>query len=52
MNITSLLPEDVPPGTCDYSVLVNEDDIYTVVMSVNNIIGSSKKTTSNPFSKL
>ena len=41
------------PDICkDYTIPVSEDNMYTVEMSVNNIIGSSEKTTSDPFSKL
>ena len=49
----SILSEDILP-TCDgYTTApVSEDNIYTVEMSVNNIVGSSEKTTSSPFSKL
>ena len=53
MNIISVLSEDILPATCDgYTAPVSEDNIYTVEMSVNNIIGSSEKRTSDPFSKL
>ena len=45
-----LLSVDVPIDTCVYNASVNEDNIYTVEMSVNNIIGSTK-TTADPFSK-
>ena len=45
-----LLSADITPGTCDYNIPVSEDNIYTVEMSVNNIIGSTK-TTADPFSK-
>ena len=51
MNIISVLSEDILPDTCDYNILASEDNIYTVEMSVNNIIGSSEKRTSDPFSK-
>ena len=50
VNIMGLLSVDVPVGTCDYTIPVSEDNIYTVEMSVNNIIGSTK-TTADPFSK-
>ena len=52
INIISVLSEDISADTCDYNVPVSEDSIYTVEMSVNIIIGSSKKRTSDPFSKL
>ena len=45
-----LLLTNITPDTCDYTTLVSEDNIYTVEMSVNNIIGSNK-TTGPPFSK-
>ena len=45
INIISILSED----TCDYNIPVSEDNIYTVEMSVNNIIGSSEKTTFSKF---
>ena len=45
-----LLSEDITPGTCNYTIPVSEDDIYTVEMSVNNIIGRNI-TTALPFSK-
>ena len=51
INMISFLSKDILP-TCDYDILVSEDNIYTVEMSVNNIIGSSEKRTSDPFSKL
>ena len=51
INMISVLSEDITTDTCDYNIPVSEDDIYTVEVSVNNIIGSSKKTTSDPFSK-
>ena len=50
LNIMGLLSVDITPGTCDYTIPVSEDNIYTVEMSVNNIIGSNK-TTAPPFSK-
>ena len=52
VEITDLSPVNITTDTCEYSIPVSEDNIYTVKMSVNNIIGSSEKTTSNPFSKL
>ena len=45
-----LLSEDITPGTCNYTIPVSEDNIYTVEMSVNNIIGRNI-TTAPPFSK-
>ena len=45
-----LLSVDITPDTCDYNTPVSEDNIYTVEMSVNNIIGGTK-TTADPFSK-
>ena len=45
-----LLSVDVPIDTCVYNTPVNEDYIYTVEVSVSNIIGSTK-TTADPFSK-
>ena len=51
INIISVLSENISTDTCDYTVPVSEDGSYTVEMSVNNIIGSSEKTTSDPFSK-
>ena len=50
VNIMDLLSVDVPIDTCDYTTSVSEDNTYTVEMSVNNIIGSTK-TTADPFSK-
>ena len=50
VTIMDLLSADITPGTCDYTIPVDEDNIYTVEMSVNNIIGSNK-TTAPPFSK-
>ena len=52
INMTSILSEDILLDTCDYNILVSEGESYTVEMSVNNIIGSSEKRTSDPFSKL
>ena len=49
-NIMGLLLMHITPDTCDYNIPVNEDNIYTVEMSVNNFIGSNK-TTAPPFSK-
>ena len=43
-------PVNITTDTCDYNTSVSEDNIYTVEMSVNNIIGSTK-TTADPFSK-
>ena len=51
VNIMGLLSENITPDTCDYNIPVSEDNIYTIEMSVNNISGSSEKTTSDPFSK-
>ena len=45
-----LLSVDIPIDTCDYTTSVSEDNIYTVEVSVNNIIGSTK-TTADTFSK-
>ena len=45
-----LLSVDVPIDTCNYTIPVDENNTYTVEMSVNNIIGSNK-TTAPPFSK-
>ena len=50
VNITGLLLMDITPDTCDYNIRVSEDNIYTVEMSVNNIIGRNI-TTAPPFSK-
>ena len=50
VNIMGLLSENITTDTCDYNIPVSEDDIYTVEMSVNNIIGSTKPT-ADPFSK-
>ena len=50
VNTTDPFSVDVSPDTCDYTIQVSEDNIYTVEMSVNNIIGSTK-TTAPPFSK-
>ena len=53
MNMISVLSENITIDTCDYTTPVSEDNIpgvYTVEMSVNNIIGSTK-TTSDPFSE-
>ena len=52
MEITDLSPVNITTDTCDYTVPVSEGESYTVEMSVNNIIGSSEKTTAGPFSKL
>ena len=51
MEITDLSPVNITTDTCDYTIPVSEDNIYTVEMSVNNMIGSSEKTSSDPFSK-
>ena len=53
INMISVLSEDILPDTCDgyTTATLSEDNMYTVEMSVNNIIGSSEKTTSDPFSK-
>ena len=50
VNIMGLLSVDITTDTCDYTIPVDEGNIYTVEMSVNNIIGSTK-TTADPFSK-
>ena len=44
VNIVGLLSVDVFVGTCDYTTPVSEGNIYTVEMSVNNVIGSNKTT--------
>ena len=44
VTIVGLLSVDVPTDTCVYNTSVNEDNIYTVEMSVNNVIGSTKTT--------
>ena len=51
MEITDLSPVNITTDTCDYTVPVSEGESYTVEMSVNNIIGSSEKTTADPFSE-
>ena len=51
INIISVLSENITTNTCDYTTPVSEDNIYTIEMSVNNIIGSSEKRTADPFSK-
>ena len=51
VEIMGLVSVDITPGTCDYTIPVSEDNIYTVEMSVNNIIGGNI-TTAPPFSKL
>ena len=50
VNIMGLLSVDITPDTCDYTIPVSEDNIYTVEMSINNIIGRNI-TTADPFSK-
>ena len=50
VNITGLLLMNITRDTCDYNIPVSEDNIYTVEMSVNNIIGRNI-TTAPPFSK-
>ena len=50
VNIMGLLSVDITPGTCNYTTPVSEDNIYTVEMSVNNIIGNNI-TPAPPFSK-
>ena len=50
VTIVGLLSVDITTDTCNYTMPVSEDNIYTVEMSVNNVIGSTK-TTADPFSK-
>ena len=50
VTIMGLLSENITTDTCDYNISLSEDNIYTVEMSVNNIIGSTKPT-ADPFSK-
>ena len=42
---------NITTNTCDYTIPVSEDNIYTVEMSVNNII-ERYKTTADPLSKI
>ena len=35
INMISVLSENILPDTCDYSIPVSEDNIYTVEMSDN-----------------
>ena len=35
--------EDIDSSTCNYTMEVNEDDIFNVEVFANNIIGSSNK---------
>ena len=50
VNIMGLLSENITTDTCDHNISLSEDNIYTVEISVNNIIGSTK-ITADPFSK-